>query len=211
MSIFDLNLEILHGNALNVPASLFMLLEEAKEAAMNERPPAIVFETVKGREISIFGIRMQYRMFPLILEKALGNLELLLEDLSLGFDFSLDIAKVRDDPSCLLLDRGLEYLERGYSDTCLLSRIYRNPHLRQRFLLQNSNGRLNWQTSTVANYLKKYDEFIQELCFAIHLLSGMPARGTELETYQIRNTASCQKSVFFERLKSLFLLPIFQD
>ncbi len=66
MDQFRSNLPTLHGDSLSVPASLFILLEEAKQAAFDERPPAMIFESIKGLEICMHGIRMRYSDFSKI-------------------------------------------------------------------------------------------------------------------------------------------------
>ena len=195
---FRSNLPALHGDTLSVPASLFMLLEEAKEAAFDERPPAIIFESIKGVEICIRGIRIQYNLFPTIFSASQTKLLELLDKLSLGAQLTVDPTLVLDDPSSSRMGKGLEYIARGYSETALVKHICRSNGLKQRFLLDRPGETISWQSRTILEYMAIYDRFVEELAFFIHFTSGMPARGTELETLQLRNSVSSRKSVFLK-------------
>ena len=54
----------------------------------------------------------------------------------------------------------------------------------------------DWNRARIEEWLGKHNEIIESFFMLIHLSSGMPARGTELETYKIANTDLDQRSVY---------------
>lgn len=205
---FERNLGALHGDGMNVPASVFMLLKDAKKAAFEQRSPIAIFETRPGFEINFFGKLVRYDKFPLIVQASRSKISRLKMQLSVGLVFAdIDTGKVIDDFSNRDSDYGMVYNATGYSKRYIIESICRNETLRGQFLNVEETvetGRLVWRSDAVKRYLKIYDLFIEELAFFIHLTSGMPARATELETYTIRNTASSQRSVFLKGKKLFF-------
>lgn len=61
-------------------------------------------------------------------------------------------------------------------------------------------------TNNIEGYISHWRKFIQLLIFNIHLTSGNPARATELETIQFRNTLGVERNVFVSQDK-VALIP----
>jgi len=57
---------------------------------------------------------------------------------------------------------------------------------------------LRWKIDSVIRYLDQCNEFNILMMTAIHLVSGQPARGTEIETFTYRNNDR-QRSLFYCR------------
>ena len=58
-------------------------------------------------------------------------------------------------------------------------------------------GKVVYRYTEATKYLAMYDEFVQHVIVLIHIGAGMPARGTELETYRLRNGPSTSRNVFY--------------
>ncbi|CAD0085033.1 unnamed protein product, partial [Aureobasidium mustum] len=53
-----------------------------------------------------------------------------------------------------------------------------------------------WQSRLVANYLRRVDKFRELFIFCVHVLSGQPARGTEITSLRFRNGVANHRNVF---------------
>ncbi|KAG9886428.1 hypothetical protein KCU98_g17623, partial [Aureobasidium melanogenum] len=53
-----------------------------------------------------------------------------------------------------------------------------------------------WQSRLVANYLRRVDKFRELFMFCVHVLSGQPARGTEITSLRFRNGVANHRNVF---------------
>ncbi|CAD0097291.1 unnamed protein product [Aureobasidium mustum] len=53
-----------------------------------------------------------------------------------------------------------------------------------------------WQSRLVANYLRRVDKFRELFLFCVHVLSGQPARGTEITSLRFRNGVANHRNVF---------------
>lgn len=199
------NIHVLHGDDMAVPASVFMLLKDAKKAASEQRPPTAIFEIQSGYEIKFFNHRIRYDEFPPILNASRSNALRLLTQLSLGLTIPpIDTEKVNEDFSDMTSGYTMTYNSQQPTETFLTRLIYQNSSLRAQFIESIENGKIKWHAEAVFKYLQVYNDFVEEIVFLCHLTSGMPARGTELETYSIRNSASSQRSMFLKGNKLFF-------
>lgn len=76
----------------------------------------------------------------------------------------------------------------------LMNRVLTQEELRQQFFQENSIARQSpiysaWKVDRVQAYLKLERRFLARLAMLMYMLSGQPARGTELMSLRYRNTA----------------------
>ena len=79
----------------------------------------------------------------------------------------------------------------------LLSHIYSKHKLKTRFIYGLGSGEAIFNVDAARGYVALYNEYVANVVAVIHIGSGMPARGGELETYRIRNSHSCARSTYF--------------
>lgn len=53
-----------------------------------------------------------------------------------------------------------------------------------------------WQSRLVADHLRRVDKFRELFLFCVHVLSGQPARGTEITSLRFRNGVANHRNVF---------------
>ena len=65
----------------------------------------------------------------------------------------------------------------------LLSHIYSKHELKTRFIYGLGSGEAIFNVDAALEYVALYNEYVANVVAVIHIGSGMPARGGELETY----------------------------
>jgi hypothetical protein len=95
----------------------------------------------------------------------------------------------------------------GHSaERLILRHIYQVEGLKSAFIVPSSNGATRFNVDAVENYLRSYNKFSDYLLAAIHISSGMPARGTELAAHLVRNIPMAHRNVNLAHGK-VFLFP----
>lgn len=81
----------------------------------------------------------------------------------------------------------------------LLNRVLANDWLRDEFIKVKSNGRFDWLSRSVDDYLARVDRLLERLLLLIHITSGQPARGTEIVSLRYHNTVhGHQRNIFLD-------------
>lgn len=84
----------------------------------------------------------------------------------------------------------------GY-ERWLLNRVISTDQLRKDFFLEAESAR--WRRPAAERYLKQVDTFLERLLLIAQLVSGQPARGSELMSLQLCNTIDCRRrNIFLE-------------
>jgi hypothetical protein len=128
-----------------------------------------------------------------------------IDKLKLGLPITVNTALIRDDlsetrPGFMFGYNGPEKLNYSHA---LLMFIMSSEKLRDKYCT-----RKGFVEHSVVKWLTKYDNLERKILLLIHLLSGLPARGTELATYKLRNGPSCLRSVYVEDGR-IFFMPIY--
>ena len=79
----------------------------------------------------------------------------------------------------------------------LLRHVLREERFRASMVSSVENGRIAWRREAAQAYLATCSKYVELTLLLIHLTSGMPARGTELETYHISNGVSSMRSLYY--------------
>jgi hypothetical protein len=113
----------------------------------------------------------------------------------------LNLRSLKDDPSkdqpgwSFLTDPRNVALQGN--DRWLLDRVLDYDWLQAEFL--SAPGSSLWNRHRAEQYLKQVDAFLERLLLVVHIVSGQPARGTELLSLQLCNTRQgLRRSVFIE-------------
>ena len=86
----------------------------------------------------------------------------------------------------------------GYSDW-VVKRILAEPELKASWIQTQDGGALGFRKSTITQYLRQVTKFRQLLFVVIHLLSGQPARTTEILSLRYFNTPhGGQRNIFIQ-------------
>lgn len=79
----------------------------------------------------------------------------------------------------------------------LLNRVLEEGWLRHDFLTKDDTA--VWRRGRAEHYLQQVNVFLERLLLLVHILGGQPARGTELFSLQLRNTAhGLRRNIFLE-------------
>ena len=73
------------------------------------------------------------------------------------------------------------------------------------YIYGKRNGSFIWNMKKVKEIFNLYNEFIEYLLVLIHMVSGMPARGTELATYSISNGPLSLRTVRYSNEQIYFV------
>ncbi|CAD0038816.1 unnamed protein product [Aureobasidium pullulans] len=87
------------------------------------------------------------------------------------------------DPNQDLEARGLDWM---------LKRMLDSKHGKK--MRSSRDGQ--WQSRLVADHLRRVDKFRELFLFCVHVLSGQPARGTEITSLRFRNGVANHRNVF---------------
>ena len=140
----------------------------------------------------------------------IGLLQQDLVEICLGPDKavpSFDLHQLKDNPASIKI--GWSFIQEPQNNLLdwkewLLQRVLDCPLLSQRFFRpKNRGGELpkppEWNCTEVRSYLKTERRFLTRLSLLIYLLSGQPARGTELFSLRFQNTSlGGSRSIFIE-------------
>jgi hypothetical protein len=115
---------------------------------------------------------------------------------------TISLHRIRDNPT--VTESGWNFLqdERNIDvlpckKRWLLSRILQIDKLREEFTYANHFRKVVWDKKVVQTYYKQVDAFLERLLLLIHVVSGQPARGTEITGLQHTNT-TFHRNIFIE-------------
>jgi hypothetical protein len=111
---------------------------------------------------------------------------------------SINLKDLKDNPA--ISEPGWNFLRdprntalQGH-ERWLLNRVLEIDRLQDRFLKRGK-----WRTVAIAEYKRLVDAFLELLLLLVHIVSGQPARGTELLSIQYCNTIhGLRRSIFIE-------------
>jgi hypothetical protein len=114
---------------------------------------------------------------------------------------ALDLRSLKDNPA--VSTPGWSFLQdprntalQGY-ERWLLNRITGTERMREDFFVEVEPAR--WRRPAAERYLKQVDAFLERLILIVHIVSGQPARGSEIVSLQHCNTIdNLRRNVFLE-------------
>lgn len=81
--------------------------------------------------------------------------------------------------------------------SALIRHFVGNPNQSELYVRGFSEGTIIWNKSALTNWLKEAATLAEYLLTLLHLAAGQPARATELSRFQIVNTTSSPRNVYF--------------
>ncbi|PMD52182.1 uncharacterized protein K444DRAFT_545924 [Hyaloscypha bicolor E] len=124
--------------------------------------------------------------------------------LMLGWQPAVDLRTVRDDFTCRA--PGWSFLQEEqnglrFAYKALLHRTWSSAYLGQPFA---KAGR--WLVQTCSAYFESESELRSEIFAAIHLTAGLPARGPEITSIKVCNTAQVMRNLIFREGRLLLVI-----
>jgi hypothetical protein len=115
---------------------------------------------------------------------------------------AISLYRIRDNPT--VTEPGWNFLQDDRNNAILpcqrrwlLGRVLRIDKLREEFTYPNHLKKLVWDKQAVRKYYKRVDMFLERPLLLIHIVSGQPARGTEIIGLQHTNS-TFHRNVFIE-------------
>ena len=186
--------EYLADGSRSVVGDVLSLLAYAKHIAKHHLNHGTAKWTDGGRGVQIGSRRFKVQAFADMVQGVMQAIEDLLWADLMWVDkkddrWVMDLEAIQDDMSfkkrgwyfgadCKLEEKGMEWMS-GQSRE--------GRRMKQK-------GK--WQAILVRSYLAKVDRFQKLLLFCVHLMSGQPARGTEITSLRFRNGVGNARNVF---------------
>ena len=118
--------------------------------------------------VNIRGMTVNFLSLPTLYGNLFDKIHQLQKQLLFGLNLDIKTSDIVDDVS----HKGLGYTM--YSKTNgLIRHIYGTEALHCKYVQRVENERIVWNTAELEEYLRVYDEFVENLCLMIHFVSGM--------------------------------------
>lgn len=173
----------------------------------------VSFTTTSDGEVFWENDRLNYRHLSFTMEQFQEMVSetlslakrLLLHDVLLLAESELDnppiphvpATRMRDDFSCNevgwwygKLHNNLPFSTVDENETWLVSRVFKDPELRQKFIKSHHARDDQWNEDTTTTWLKSVYSFKEILLVLMHLTAGAPARGPELLSIRHMNSVT---------------------
>ena len=97
------------------------------------------------------------------------------------------------------LKNGYNFAKSGLKDKdmCLIEEFIKNENTKSFFTKGLVNGKILWKKDNCLKWLKKCKELLEMVSVLVHLLSGQPARSTEMATLRWVNSVYEQRGVYW--------------
>jgi hypothetical protein len=158
-----------------------------------------------GQSFTI-GSSSQVRLldFTYMHKVAINHVEDRMYHMMLGWQPVVDLNAVRDDFTCRV--PGYSFLQEEHNGLrfgykALSQRAWSSLYRRQQF---TKSGR--WLSQTCSAYFESESELRSEIFAAIHLTAGLPARGPEITSVKVCNTAQVMRSLVFREGRLLLVI-----
>ncbi|CAD0011788.1 unnamed protein product [Aureobasidium pullulans] len=193
--------EFFADGSMSVMAEMLSLLAYGKKIAKNFHAQGKLHWTRDGAGVALGSIEFTVYNFKSMARSALDDCEdYMWRDLMWAGRkedrFVLDLDSIVDDmtvkkrgwyfgadPNQDLEARGLDWM---------LKRMLDSKHGKK--MRSSRDGQ--WQSRLVADHLRRVDKFRELFLFCVHVLSGQPARGTEITSLRFRNGVANHRNVF---------------
>ncbi|KAG9977930.1 hypothetical protein KCU98_g9749, partial [Aureobasidium melanogenum] len=191
--------ESLADGSMSVMGEMLSLLAYGKKIAKNFHAQGKLHWTHDGAGVALGSIEFAVYNFKSMARSALDDCkDYMWRDLMWagrkGDHFVLDLDSITDDmtvkkrgwyfgtdPNQDLEAQGLDWM---------LKRMLGSNHGKK---MRRGD---QWQSRLVANYLRRVDKFRELFLFCVHVLSGQPARGTEITSLRFRNGVANHRNIF---------------
>ena len=167
--------------------------------ATSNRIPCILsrMDALDPWKIVVGGVTLSAQHLRSAYREALSRCHVIMERLLMGVE-PVSSSTVFDglSGSCTVMSDRDPALDRArrYS---LLKHVLETPELRARFVTGINSDVVQYAAGEAQLYLDLFDEYMDNMLLVVHLVSGMPARATEMETYRLVGTTSSRRSVYY--------------
>lgn len=175
-------------------------LQHGRAIARREGPRTNISWSLDGSTLSIGESHIQMRQFREMIHSVVARTQYSVHDLLFGWWPDTKLSTLQDNlalhrPGYSFLSDSSNNLQTGFRDLAKLA--------------FSSKGKFSFKTkkglTRIRNYLRTCDTFVQSLYAAIHMTSGMPARGEELRTLRWADTITVQRNIFVYRGKIILV------
>jgi superfamily II DNA helicase RecQ len=197
---FDDYIDMIQGDSLRFSTTIYIITSDAFNYASTLKKLPIIIETIPNKQINLKGIQVDFKNMGVCYQNMTKEIKRLINMLMLSDDYpKIDIDGIVDDLSQRSMGYSMKMRQPGAQkllNQYIIKNILRNRFLHDEYVHSVKDNQIHWNASKVQQYVNMYDEFIRNICFMIHYVSGMPGRATELSTYKVSNGTSCQRNMF---------------
>lgn len=175
-------------------------LQHGRAIARREGPRTNISWSPDGSTLSLGESYIQMRQFREMIHSVVARAQHSVHDLLFGWWPETKLSTIQDDlalhrPGYSFLSDSSNNLQSSFRD--LVKLAFSN---KGKFSFKTKKGQ-----STIRSYLRTCDTFVQSLYAAIHMTSGMPARGEELRTLRWADTIAVQRNIFVYKGKIILV------